>query len=136
MLFLYPVLEFSLCRSLIYARLIQVFLAVKDTNVFCNENRFIHARGLFQGNVRLTQRKELRSRTELGLFGPGARFSKVPKTFRARKAIRKTLSHIFCKAGLFMCCKGKTTYLQSFLPRDAFVLKIQIENNAILQMIY
>ena len=37
---------------------------------------------------------------------PGARFSKVPRTFRARKAIRKTQTCLFCKAGLFMCCKG------------------------------
>ena len=38
--------------------------------------------------------------------GPGfvepARFSKVPKTFRARKAIRKTQTCMFCEAGLFM----------------------------------
>ena len=40
------------------------------------------------------------------LFGPGTRFSKVPKTFRARKAIRKTATRLFCKAGLFVCCKG------------------------------
>ena len=39
-------------------------------------------------------------------YGPGARFSKVPKTFRARKAIRKTPTSLFCKAGLFICCKG------------------------------
>ena len=40
------------------------------------------------------------------VFGPWARFSKVPKTFRARKAIRKTLTFKFCEAGLFICCKG------------------------------
>ena len=34
------------------------------------------------------------------------RFSKVPKTFRARKAIRNTPTRLFCKAGLFICCKG------------------------------
>ena len=39
-------------------------------------------------------------------LGPGARFSKVPKTFRARKAIRKTATCLFCKAGLIICCKG------------------------------
>ena len=38
--------------------------------------------------------------------GPGARFSKVPKTFRAQNAIRKTPTRLFCKAGLFVCCKG------------------------------
>ena len=37
---------------------------------------------------------------------PGARFSKVPKTFRTRKAIRKTSPRLFCEAGLFICCKG------------------------------
>ena len=37
---------------------------------------------------------------------PGARFSKVPKTFRARKAIRKTMTRSFCKTDLFICCKG------------------------------
>ena len=37
---------------------------------------------------------------------PGARFSKVPRTFRARKAIRKATTCLFCKAGLFICCKG------------------------------
>ena len=37
---------------------------------------------------------------------PWARFSKVPKTFWARKAIRKTATRLFCKAGLFICCKG------------------------------
>ena len=37
---------------------------------------------------------------------PGARFSKVPTTFRARKASRKTTTCLFCKAGLFICCKG------------------------------
>jgi len=38
--------------------------------------------------------------------GTGARFSKVLKTFRGRKAIRKTPTCLFCKAGLFICCKG------------------------------
>ena len=33
-------------------------------------------------------------------FPAGSRFSKVPKTFRARKTIRKTPTRIFCKAGL------------------------------------
>ena len=37
---------------------------------------------------------------------PGARFSKVPKTFRARKAIRETPTCLICKAGLFICCIG------------------------------
>ena len=33
-------------------------------------------------------------------------FLKRPENFRARKAIRKTLTSLFCKTGLFMCCKG------------------------------
>ena len=41
-----------------------------------------------------------------GSSGPWARFSKVPRTFRARKAIRKSTSCLFCKTGLFVCCKG------------------------------
>ena len=39
-------------------------------------------------------------------YSPVARFSKVPRTFRARKAIRKTTTCLFCKASLFICCKG------------------------------
>ena len=45
------------------------------------------------------------------IWGPGfescsgARFSKVPRTFRARKAICKCTTCLFCKAGLFICCK-------------------------------
>ena len=52
-----------------------------------------------------------RARKVLGTFekrAPGARFSKVPKTFRVRKAIRKTPNRLFCKAGLFICYKGNT----------------------------
>ena len=40
--------------------------------------------------------------------GSGARFSKVPRTFRARKAISKTATRLFCKASLLICCKGNT----------------------------
>ena len=36
----------------------------------------------------------------------GACFSKVPKTFRTRKAIRKTPTRLFCYAGLFISFKG------------------------------
>ena len=39
-------------------------------------------------------------------WGPFGRFSKVPRTFRDRKAIRKSTTYLFCKAGLFICCKG------------------------------
>ena len=31
---------------------------------------------------------------------------KVPKTFRARKAICTPTTRLFCEAGLFICCKG------------------------------
>jgi len=44
-------------------------------------------------------------RTPLGKR-PGARFSKVPKTFRARNAIRETPTCLICKAGLFVRCRG------------------------------
>ena len=40
------------------------------------------------------------------LQGPGACFSKVPRAFWARKAIRQTPAFLFCKAGLLICCKG------------------------------
>ena len=33
---------------------------------------------------------------------PVGRFSRVPKTFRARKGVRKTPTRSFCKAGLFI----------------------------------
>ena len=33
------------------------------------------------------------------------RFSEVPKTFRARKAIRNTPTRLFCNADLIICCK-------------------------------
>ena len=39
-------------------------------------------------------------------LGSGARFLKVPKTFRARKAIGKTPIRLFCEAGLFICCRA------------------------------
>ena len=39
-------------------------------------------------------------------FWTGARFSKVMKTLRARKVIRKTPTRSFCEAGLSTCCKG------------------------------
>ena len=34
---------------------------------------------------------------------PSVRSSKDPKTLRARKAIRKTTTRLFCKADLFIC---------------------------------
>ena len=37
---------------------------------------------------------------------PGARFSKVPKTFRARKAICEIANHLFWKADLLTCFQG------------------------------
>ena len=35
--------------------------------------------------------------------GPGARFSKVPKTFRTRKDFRETANRLFWKADLLTC---------------------------------
>ena len=55
------------------------------------------------------QKKEYYGIFRTGLLqikGSGALFSEVPKTLRARKAIRRTPSCIFCKAGLFMCFRG------------------------------
>lgn len=40
-------------------------------------------------------------------LGPGTSFSKVLRTFRARKAIHKTPTRLFSKAGLFITCKGE-----------------------------
>ena len=50
-----------------------------------------------------------RARKGFGTFekrAPGTRFSKVLKTFRDLKAIRKTLTRLFCEAGLFIFCKA------------------------------
>ena len=38
--------------------------------------------------------------------GPGALFSKVPKTFRAQKAICEIANHLFWKADLLTCFRG------------------------------
>ena len=57
------------------------------------------------------------------LLPPGARFSKVPRTFRARKAIRNSTTCLFCKPGLFICCKGnknKNNFEVSFLETPLF----------------
>ena len=40
----------------------------------------------------------------------GVRFSKDPKTLRARKAIGKTTTCLFCKAGLVICYKGNKNW--------------------------
>ena len=37
---------------------------------------------------------------------PGGRFSKVPKTFRARKAICESASRLIWKADLLKCFQG------------------------------
>lgn len=44
----------------------------------------------------------------LGIPNPRPRgaLSIAPKTFRARKAIRKTLTRLFCISVFFICCKG------------------------------
>ena len=54
---------------------------------------------------------------------PGGRFSKVPRTFRTRKAIRKTTTCLFCKTGLLICCKrnkNKNNYKVSCLETPSF----------------
>ena len=60
-------------------------------------------------------------------MGSGARFSKVAKTFGARKAIRKTPTQVFSKVGPFIWCKenkNQNNYEVSCLETP-FVLKIQ-----------
>ena len=42
----------------------------------------------------------------LARWGPGARFLKVPKTFRARKAICEIANRLFWKADLLTCFQG------------------------------
>ena len=44
------------------------------------------------------KKKEEQNKKTIGLqkLYPGACFRKVPKTFRARKAIRKTATRLFC----------------------------------------
>ena len=62
------------------------------------------------------------------------RFGVLRMAFRARKVLgifekQAPGPCLFGKAGLFICCKGnksKHNYV-SFVPRDAFVLKIQRE---------
>ena len=65
----------------------------------------------------------------LNIWGP---FLGRPENVSARTDIRNSPTRllIFCEAGLFICCKGNKNYynrLQSFVPPDAFVLKIQRE---------
>ena len=58
----------------------------------------------------------------------GASFSKVLKIFRAQKAIRKTPTLLFWKAGLSCVVKGiKIKITASFRASRAFVLQIQRE---------
>ena len=63
----------------------------------------------------------------LNIWGP---FLGSPENVSARTDIRNSPTRLFCEAGLFICCKGNKNYynrLQSFVPPDAFVLKIQRE---------
>ena len=49
----------------------------------------------------------LKSHGTFKKWAPGVRGSqKNLKSLRARKANSKTPTHLFCKAGLFVCCKG------------------------------
>ena len=69
--------------------------------------KFRALRGLRFENTKRTMSPEMRPKS-FGTFekrAPGARFSKVPRTFRARKAIRETPTCLICKAGLFICCE-------------------------------
>ena len=56
---------------------------------------------------------------------PRAGISNVPRTFRARKAIRKTTTCLFCKAGLLICSKGNKN--KNNCQVSCLVLKVQRE---------
>ena len=45
-------------------------------------------------------------KSDITVKRPGARFSKVPKTFRDRKAICEIANRLFWKAGLLTCFQG------------------------------
>ena len=61
---------------------------------------------LFGANFDVVCQMTTWNRNEIYFVVSGARFSKVPRTFRAQKAICKSTTCLFCKAGLFICCKG------------------------------
>ena len=93
----------------VFLALIAFFLLSKKIKAIC-----------FPSKLFLHQREQLSIYNSL--LRRGARFSKVLRTFRARKASRKTTTRLFCKAGLFICCKENKNKNNC---KDAFVLKIQ-----------
>ena len=69
------------------------------TNLFSKRRQLCHFSGVYiRPCLCCTNRRRL---------VPGARFSKVPKTFRARKAICETANRLFWKADLLTCFQGK-----------------------------
>ena len=110
------------CRSLMIARITGTRNISFSSSAFIRLSRWKESDVLYNSNsvkssVRNTNWEEKKKRGEMkGLvsaitmtswqWGTGARFSKVPKTFRARKAIRETPTCLICKAGLFICCIG------------------------------
>ena len=60
--------------------------------------------------VHFVLREFLNIAQAVGAYGPGARsgarFSKVPKTFRAQKAICESTNRLFSKADLLTCFQG------------------------------
>ena len=57
------------------------------------------------------------------VIASGARFPKVPKTFRTRKAIRKHVTRLLCEVGLFICCKQARTQKNS--PTEALFYQMR-----------
>ena len=91
-----------------------------DSNVKPNDTGLLLHCGDYQSHVDVKYEHSL---LKAMLLTPGARFSKVPRTFRARKAIRNSTTCLFCKAGLFICCKGnknKNNFEVSFLETPLF----------------
>ena len=72
----------------------------------CNEDFMTYSTPLLSfhlyGGRDLVSDVNLNSLPIVELMGTGPSFSKVPKTFQARKAIRKTATRSLCKADLFI----------------------------------
>ena len=66
----------------------------------------LHSSSLLRVQQKLDSEKPIGKKTQVLCLWPGVRFSKVPISFRARKAIRKITTCVFCKPGFFICCKG------------------------------
>ena len=62
---------------------------------------------------------------EIWVKTPGTRFSKFPKSFRARKAITKIFNLIFHT----VLIRTKLTSMQSLMPIHCFLFEIQIIKN-------